>query len=226
MTGHAMHADWQFPLAVAPLALYLFLVSSWHSGPRPRVVPGPVDLVLLMAGVGGLVLFGPFGQLLVRMLFGRPTLLHWLTLASGLVLVVLIVSRKAWRSLVVYHIDPATLDRAVRAALSEMPGRFRATLRGFEDETSQRHLSIEVSRRWLTATIESYGSDPEVLIHELGIRLRRQFRAVSAPAASAQAWFFLGLSALALVVPWAGWLASQPQARAALRMLFGHHPGG
>jgi hypothetical protein len=223
----AMAPHWQLFLSLAPLSLYLLLVGSWHARRSPRVVLGPLDLLLLVGGIGGLALFGPFGHFATKVLFGKPSVIHALTLASGFLLVALLMSRNAWRTLAVYHVDRPALDRAIRAALQELPGsRFVETLRGYEDEANQQGLSVETSARWCTATVEAFGRDPEILIHRLGTLLKRRFRAVEGPRTTRPAWIFLAAAALTLLTPCASWLISQPEARAALRSFFERIPGG
>src|SRR5262249_26865019 len=116
-----MPSHWQLTASLGPLALYLFWLARAHGGRHPQVVSGPSDFALLALGLGGLVVFGPFGQVLVKILFGKPTALGWLTMTSGLALVAVLASRRAWRRLVVYHVDPDALERAVAAALVQLP---------------------------------------------------------------------------------------------------------
>jgi hypothetical protein len=195
-----------------------------HGGRHPQVVSGPVDFALLSLGLGGLIVFGPFGQALGKILFGKPTALGWLTMASGLLLVAILTSRRAWRRVVVYHVDPATLDRAVLASLAQLPGRFQRTVNGYEDASRKQAIVVESSSRWMTATIEAHGHEPERFVHDLHAHLRRQFRAAPAPP-TRLGWTLLALSTLTMLLPSIVWLLGQPHARAALRVLFERRPG-
>src|SRR4051794_40915236 len=118
-----MGSRWQVALSVGPLALYLYLLARWHGGRHPRVVSGLVDFALAGVAVGGMVLFGPLGRALVGVLFDRPAASAWLALASGLMLVALLTSRRATRQVVVYHVDAPTLEHALREALERCSGR-------------------------------------------------------------------------------------------------------
>src|SRR5438309_1399111 len=62
-----MNGPWQYALTVGPLGFYLWVLGLWQSGRRPHVVRGLTDFTLLAFGVGGVLAFGPFGQLLARM---------------------------------------------------------------------------------------------------------------------------------------------------------------
>src|SRR4051812_23613728 len=75
-------------LTFVPLAAYLYLLAIWQAGRSPRVVRGSTDVGLLALGVGGMVLFGPFGQTLARILFREPTTPQWMTLGLLAILVV------------------------------------------------------------------------------------------------------------------------------------------
>ena len=222
-----MITHWQHAVSVGLLALYLLVLARWHGGRSPRVVSGPADFALLMFGIGGVALFGPFGQTLAKVLFVRPTPLDWLSLASGMTLFALLVSRRAWRRLVVYHIDAATVERALEAAFAREigAGRVLRTMHGFEDLGRRRGIRIEHSPRWMTATIEAYGQEPERLIHTLEGLLVDQFRTMTLPP-SKLGGLFLGGSVLTLLLAAAGWLVAQPQARAAFRVLIERLPGG
>jgi len=213
-----MTGAFQVALAVGPLAFYLAVLAAWQGGRQPRVVSGPLDFALLAVGFGGLLTFGPFGQVMARSLFGKPNLLDWLTLISGEGLVATILARRALRRLAVYCIDPETLNRALREALDRRPGRYVATLGGFEDRAEARGISVEVSPRSRAAVIEAYGRDPEELINELAPRLEEGLRGVTV-LPSALPWILSGLWALTMTAFVTSLFLAQPQARAALRAL-------
>ncbi len=206
----------QVALTAGPLAFYLAVLAAWQGGRQPRVVSGPLDFGLLVVGVGGLLTFGPFGQLMARALFGKPNLLDWLTLISGEGLVATVLTRRALRRVAVYCVDPETLNRSLREALDLGPGQFVATLGGFEDRVEARGISVEVSPRSRAAVIEAYGRDPEDFINELAPRLQEQLRDVSMPP-SPLSWILSGLWGLTTLAFLAGLFFAQPQARAALR---------
>jgi hypothetical protein len=220
-----MISHWHYAFSVGLLALYFLVLARWHGGRYPRVVSGPADFALLTCGIGGFALFGPFGQTLARILFVRPNTLDWLSLASGMTLVALLISRRAWRRLVIYHVDAVTLDRALEEAFAHDGSRFIRTIDGFEEIAEKRGIRVESSSRWMTATIEAYGHEPERLIHSLEGRLDDHFRTTTLPP-SRIGELFLGGSALTLFLATVGWLFTQPQAWAALRGLLERLPGG
>jgi hypothetical protein len=220
-----MAYHWQYAVAVGPLALYFFVLAIWHGGRYPRVVSGAADFLWLAFGVGGLVLFGPFGQAMARRLFGEPSTIGWLILvsASTLTLFGVALSGRFARRLVIYNADPATLDQA----LEEVLGRsdFVRTLKGFEHTASARGVSVEASRRSRTAVIEAFGKEPGNLIRYLEPRLVHRFHE-SAPRPSSVAWLFLGVSAISLAVPMIGWILGKPQTQEAFRFLLERISGG
>lgn len=218
--------DWRSALMmVMPLALYLGVLAHWHGGRRPVVVSGPADFALLAFGLGGIVLFGPVGQALVRLLSGGPPTLVWLGLASWMSLAALFFSRRAHHRLVVYHVEPSAMDEALREALDEPGHRYNRTPEGFEDRAGAQGVRVEVSPRGETATLEVYGADPEPRLRHLERRLRSRLRETSSPP-SRLGWLFLAGSWATLLVPLVAWVLNQPQARAALRGLFHRFPGG
>ncbi len=208
----------QVALTAGPLAFYLAVLASWQGGRHPRVVSGPLDFGLLAVGVGGLLTFGPFGQVVARALFGKPNPLDWLTLISGEGLVATVLARRALRRVAVYCVDPETLNRSLREALDRGPGRYVATLGGFEDRVEARGISVEVTPRFRAAVIEAYGREPEDLINDLAPRLEDGLRGVSMPP-SPLSWILSGLWGLTTLAFLASTFLAQPQARAALRAL-------
>jgi hypothetical protein len=218
-----MSSPVQLLLTVTPLAGYFYLLAIWQAGRHPRVIAGAVDATLLAVGVGGLILFGPFGQVVAEALFDRPGPLHWLLLTLTAALLVASLSRRSSRRLVVYHVAPETLESALRALLG--PDGFVRTLDGYEDRARGRGLRVELSPRWQSAVVEARGRDPDALIASLVPRLRDRLRESPVPAAEVSMVFF-GLSALTMLVPLTGYLLAQPHARAALRVLLEHLRGG
>jgi hypothetical protein len=215
----------QLALAVGPLAVYLYVVAIWQSGRHPRVVAGVWDYVLLLFGVGGLVLFGPLGWLLVTQAApGRPTVLHWLALASALGLLAVPFLPRAFRRIVIYNIDPATLDSALRETLESIAGSFVKTVRGYDDASQRRGLDLEIHPWMRTAVVETHGNGAEplakTLLHGLDERLRQ-----SATGPSRIAWGLLGVS-LSLIAPVVVLLLLRPQAQAVWRAVMHRLNGG
>jgi hypothetical protein len=187
------------------------------------VVPGPVDAWLLALGLLGLVVFGPVGESLIRMLTHRPGPTHWLLMNAAALLVAAVLARKAGRRLVIYHVDPAALDAALRASLGPQP--FERTLWGYQDPGGTRGVRVEYSPRWRWAIVEATGPDARALIAALSPRLRAQLGATPAPATEVPLVLF-GLSALTMLVPLVVHVLAQPNTRAALRVLLQHLHGG
>jgi hypothetical protein len=218
-----MTSPLQLVLTVVPLAAYLYLLAIWQAGRHPRVVKGVVDVSLLALGVGGLVVFGPFGQSLVRMIFGRPSLIHWLNLAFAATLIASCLARRSSRRLVVYHVDADALEAALGAVLE--PEQFEKTPGGYVDRTHSRGIRVGLWPRWQSAEIETYGRDADALLHDLEPKLRERLGAIPSGSPDVAILFF-GLSALTMLVPMTGYLLSQPPARAVLRVLFERLQGG
>ena len=163
-----MTSPWQYALTVGPLGFYLWVLALWQSDRHPRVVRGLVDFGMLAFGIGGVLAFGPFGQLLARMISPRPGLP-----SRGDRVVVLCGSVHACTSvgrdrLVVYHVDPECLIPALADVLRQNRLRFVKTMAGFEDVTSTRRgLRVEFTRWLRCATVEAHGLDAEALIREI-----------------------------------------------------------
>ena len=208
----------QVALTAGPLAFYLAVLASWQGGRHPRVVSGPLDFALLVVGVGGLLTFGPFGQLMARALFGKPNVLDWLTLISGEGLIATVLARRALRRVAVYCVDAESLSRALREALDRGPGRFVATLAGFEDRVEARGISVEFTPRSRAAVLEAYGRDPEEFMNDLAPRLQDGLRGVLMPP-SPVSWIVSALWGLTTLTFITSLFLAQPQARAALRAL-------
>jgi hypothetical protein len=216
----------QMALMLGPLTVYLYVIAVWQSGRRPRIVVGAVDYVLLLFGLSGLVLFGPVGRLLLGRAtgLGTPSAWAWLAVVSALIAVAAPWVPRSFRRLVVYNVDRAGLDQALRATLDVLPGNFISTLRGVEDQKNYRGLSVEFTHWGRTAVIEAYGKHPEKFIGVVGQGLRAHLRP-SLARPSPVAWGLLGLC-LALVGPVLIVLLSRPQTRAALRALMERLHGG
>jgi hypothetical protein len=196
-------------LSSTPLACYFWILAIWHGGRHPRVVKGTTDFALLVFGVGGLLTFGPFGRAIVHRAFGEPGLSAWLAMISAVCLVATIWGRRSVRRLVIYHIDPQTLDRVLAEALDLHSGQFRRILGGFEDSAGTTAISVESSRRMHYAVIETRGTDADKVLRALRRSLASQFRAI-ATTPSSVAWCLLALSAITMLGTLAGYLVLQP----------------
>lgn len=214
-------------LVVGPLAAYFAALGVLQGGRRPVIVPGPWDALLLACGLGGLLVFGPIGELLVRRLFPAPSLWAWLALASAYGLILLVWIPRTSRRLVIYRIRPEDLRRVVREALLALPGAYAPTVRGFEDREHGRGLTVEASHWLRSGTIDAYGRDPEALITAIGPILRdRTHKLADEPAAPTLAVVWFGLAMLTVLLPFATILMSRPQVLDALRALLDRLGGG
>jgi len=215
----------QYVLTVGPLGFYLWLIAFWHSGRHPRVVSGLVDFTLLALGVGGVIAFGPLGQLAARRLFDRPDAFDWLTIVSSVGLVATILARRSLTRVIVYHVSEKDLASAMEAVLHAENLPYVRTLHGYQDPTGRRGLRIEVTQIPSCVTIEAVGPDPEGLIRQIRSGLRKALRYVdSAPSLSA-----LGLYAASFAVvvgPLLYFLSTQPHAREAFRAFLQRFRGG
>ena len=215
----------QYVLTVGPLGFYLWLIAFWQSGRRPRVVSGLVDFTLLAFGVGGVIAFGPLGQLAARKFFTRPDVFDWLTIVSSLGLVATVLARGSIGRLVVYHASAVEVASALEAWFRDSNMAFARTLHGYEDHDARRGLRVEVTRIPASVTIEAIGPDAEGLIREVRSGLRKSLKNVSSPPSYAA--FGLYFASLAVVVgPLVFFLMTQPHAREALRAFLQRIRGG
>jgi hypothetical protein len=215
----------QYLLMVGPLAFYLWILAWWNSGRSPRVVPGLVDFGLLAFGLGGVLAFGPIGQLTARVLFGNPGTSDWLVILAGLGVLTSLLARKSLHRVVVYRVSPEDLRHALEASLAQTGGSFVRTLRGFEDRESGRGLNVEVTKWFRCALIEAHGRNPEGLIQEIRPRLRTRLRG-STSVPSALSLVLYGMSVAVMLAPLVTLFLTQPRARAALRVLLERLRGG
>lgn len=220
-----MTGPWQVLVTAGPLASYFSLLAIWHGGRHPRIISGPVDAALLAFGLGGLVTFGPFGQLVAAMLFGVPGARHWLALTLAMVLAGSLMARGSARRLVVYHVDPEILDRAMEDVLELRGDRYVRTIGGFEDRPRSHGLTVQVVPLLGTAVIEAIGPDPGPRIQDLKGRLQARLEWAPTPTATV-AGILYGLSALTTLIPLAWMFLAQPRAREALRVLLRRLQGG
>jgi hypothetical protein len=216
----------QLALMVGPLALYLYVIAAWQSGRTPRVVAGPVDFALLLFALGGVLVFGPVGRLLVVRIgpFGTPSIWAWVAQICSFGLLSLPWLPRTFRRLAVYNVEPEALDRALRVALSDLPGDFTPTLRGYENHSDHRGVIVEVTPWFRAGTIEAYGGHPVALIAQVRARLNPQlFGPITRP--SRVAWVLLGLC-MAMLSPLVAVLLIRPEAREAFRALIERLHGG
>lgn len=215
----------QVLLMAGPLAFYLYVLAIWQGGARPRVVSGAVDAALLSVGIGGLLTYGPFGQLVVAMIFGAPTAIHWVAMTSAMVLAGLGMVRAATRRVVVYHVGPEVLDQVMEDVLDLRTDRYVRTFGGFEHRSRTHGLRVHVSPLFGAAVIEAIGQEPERTIQELGGKLKARLDRAPVPPATT-ATILYGLSALTMLVALTGLLMTQPRTREALRVLLQKLQGG
>ena len=213
-----MSSPWLYALTVSPLGFYLWMLAIWHSERHPRVVDGSVDFALLATGLGGLLVFGPAGQLAGRVLFGGNGPLERLAVLALYGLVAWLSARRSFRRLVVYQVEPSVLSSALDDVLRGLDGTFQPTLTGFEDRKGGRRLSLEFTPRLRSAVVEAFGPDAETLIRALQPLLRQRLRQVEA-GRSRLAPALYGLSMFVMSAPMIGLLLTQPTAWAALRAL-------
>ena len=215
----------RYLLAAGPLSAYFFLLALWQGGRHPRVIGGFWDAFLLAAGIGGLVAFGPLGHWIVLSLFHRPQLLDWLAVVAVELMLASVLAQRSWRRIVIYHIEPDALDEILTEALAQTSARFDRTVHGFQDRRSDNRIDVELQPVLRTAQVRVSGGDAARLVPELIRRLRDQVPGVHARP-TVLAGIFAGLSALALVLPFASYLLAQPEARNAVRGLLRHLHGG
>ncbi len=215
MTGSA-----RMGLALLPLAAYFFTLGIWQSGKRPRVIAGTTDFGLLAFGVGGLIAFGPVGQVVVGTVFPRPSLPAWLAVASLVGLLAMIAAIWTRKRLVVYNVEAADLDRALGQAMGDVSESTLRTVQGFEDISGRRGVTVETHRRLRVATIEAHGERPEALIQAIYPALIKRLSVVESPATRLAAIWF-ALSCATLTIPMSLALLARPEVRAALQKLGG-----
>lgn len=213
-----MSSPWLYALTVSPLGFYLWMLAVWHSERHPRVVAGSVDFTLLATGLGGLLVFGPAGQLAGRILFGGAGPFERLAVLALYGLVAWRLSRRSFLRLVVYQIEPSVLRSALDDVLRGLDGTFQATLSGFDDRKRGRRLSLEFTPWLRSAVVEGFGPDAETLIQALQPLLRQRLCQVDA-GRSRLAPVLYGLSMIVMSAPMIGLLLTQPTTWAALRAL-------
>ncbi len=210
----------QIALTATPLAAYFYTLGVFHSGRRPRMVSGPVDVGLLTFGVGGLVAFGPFGRAVLARLIGEATgPVAWIIWIGVVGLWSLLLAGSASLRVTVYHVDARELDEAVREVLGDLPGTFTRTLNGYEDIKRGSGISIKTLRLLRSGAIEAYGREPDVLIRELKPGLREVLDRRPQPSSLVSHAMF-GLACLTMLIPVAACFAANPRAKEALRVLF------
>ena len=206
-------------LAFLPMSAYFFAIGLWRGGPRPRVVSGSLDFGLLAFGLGGLIAFGPVGQMVVGLVFPRPGVSAWMAVASLLALLALIRVRRFRTRLVVYNVDPPALIEALGLAMTTSSGPPRRTVLGFEDASSSRGVTLDLNRSRV-AVLDAHGDDPESLIDALRPSLALALSSVP-PRPSRLSWIWFALSTISAAIPAVVVLLSRDEVRAALKRLRG-----
>jgi hypothetical protein len=214
-----------YALAFGPLGFYLWVLAVWQSGTRPRLVSGLVDFTLLVLALGGLLAFGPFGELLAKLLFGKPDWLDRMVIVSAMGLGATILARKALHRLVIYHVDPSAIRQLLDDVLNSSCGSFVPTLHGFEDQAQGLGVKVDISRWWRCAVVEAYGTNPEGLIQQLRLGLRPRLQAEQGRR-SRIAFGLYGASIFVMLVPLVGTFLTQAHTREALRVLIQRLRGG
>lgn len=210
----------QLILALAPLALLFLIVGSWRIRPRPVVLSGHSDFLLLAFGLGGLIVLGPIGEVLVRSIFPAPTIWAWLAIASFYLLLVLLWLPRSHRRMVIYNLDPASVASVVSSALSARPdlGVFQPTMHGFEEASHRRGIRVERGLGGQTTVVESYGEGALLLTSALLLELRSRLAKTPTKARNqllGMAW--LTLAVATIIAPFAASLIDRPRVVAALR---------
>jgi hypothetical protein len=207
----------QIALTATPLAVYFYALGVFHSGRRPRLIAGPIDVAMLAFGLGGLVAFGPFGRAVLGRLVGSEIgTIAWSLWIGVVVLWALVLAGSASLKVTVYHVSPEDLNRAVQEALGQLEGKFVETLNGFEDSKRGAGLRVK-SIRWLrSGSVEAFGQSPEVLIHELKPELIAALDRVP-PRASGVSHAMFALACLTMLVPVSSYFLANPRAKEALR---------
>ena len=214
-----MTSAMQIALTATPLAAYFYTLGVFHSGKRPRMVVGPVDVGLMAFGLGGLVAFGPFGRSVLGRLVGEEVgPLAWSIWVGVVALWALVLAGSASLRVTIYHVNPTDLDQAVRDTLGQLEGRFSPTLGGFEDATRGAGITVK-SLRWLrSGSVEAYGRGAEVLIRELKPKLKHALARLPQRASGVSHAMF-GLACVTMLIPVSGFFAANPRAKDALRAL-------
>jgi hypothetical protein len=207
-------------LAFLPLASYFGLLGKWQNGKRPRVISGPRDFLLLAFALGGLIAFGPVGQILVSTVFPRPSLSAWMAVASLTSLLAMVGASRARKRLVVYHVEADELDHALGRAMESVAGFTTRTIHGYEDVLGRRGVTVEIGRRLRFGVIEAYGEGAESLIVAVRPALISQLATVS-PRPSHLGTILYALGCATFVLPIAAVVISRPDVQAALRKIRG-----
>lgn len=208
-------------LALLPLAGYFAVLGMLHAGQRPKVVAGPVDFGCLALGLGGLIAFGPLGELIVNAVFPKPNLPAWLAMASLVGLLAMMGASRARSRLVVYNVDGRALTDAVGRVMESVAGPVAATVHGYEDARERRGVTVEIGPRLGWGIVSAYGEHPEALIDAIRSDLAAQLGSPRRDR-SGLVVLWLTLAAATLAVLFVGWtLMSRPEIRAAARKIGG-----
>lgn len=206
-------------LALLPLAGYFAVLGMLYAGRHPKVVAGPVDFGCLALGLGGLIAFGPLGELIVNTVFPRPNLPAWLAMVSLVGLFAMMGASRARSRLVVYNVDSQALTDAVGRVMEAIAGPVTATVHGYEDAKNRRGVTIEIGPILGWGIVSAHGEAPEALIDAVGSALKARLDAPRRIRSSLVAlWFALAAATLAALFV-ASTLTSRPEVRAAVRKI-------
>ena len=196
-----MTATIRLSLALLPLASYFVFLGVLHSGRRPRVVSGPVDVGCLAFALGGVIAFGPFGGLVINTVFPGPNLPAWLAMASLVGLITMMIASRARTRLIVYNVDGRELTDAVGRVMATFAVRVANTIHGYEDVHGRRGVTVDIGPRLGWGTVTAYGEAPEALIDAIRAGLRAQLAAKSQRSSPLRLlWFGLAGATIAILV--------------------------
>jgi hypothetical protein len=214
-----MTPSMQIALTATPLAVYFYALGVLHSGKRPMMVTGPVDVGLLAFGLGGVVAFGPFGRAVLGRVAGEGAgPLAWSIWVGLVALWAVVLAGSAALRVTIYHVSPAELDKAVGESLGRLEGKFTSTLKGFEDQERGSGVTVKSFRFLRSGSVEAYGQGPDVLIRELRPRLQEALARYPQRGFGVSHAMF-SLACLTMLVPVSSFFLANPRAKEALRAL-------
>ena len=172
----------RFCIAFIPLALYCLWVAALNLRRHPRVVSGAVDLLVLAAGISGLMVVGPLELFFPTAAADRLGAFVWLLLLLFYGLscsLVALLGRPRW---VVYHI---TLDQ-LRPALANVTSQFDREVRWAGDSLILPSAGLQLRlEAWATLRNVSLIATGETQADEAWDRLGQALRTELAGTESA-----------------------------------------
>ena len=188
-------------LTLGPLAAYLALQGVWSCLPRPRVVSGAVDYLLLAVALGTILAFGPVSGVLLGAIFPEPGTYARLAWLCFLTTAALLLAAPSHRRLIVYNVGPDRLEAALRDVVAGLPVEFKATLNGFVDRDGGHALTANANRRFRWVEIEAHGRRAEDLIGRIAGPLNDRL----AHAEGRPSWwlgaFWIALATASILIP-------------------------